>query len=201
MPGLVPGIHVFALRNEGVDGRDKPGHDENSFPVVPLSLVFGMDLVPAVFQSLHRVLEAVLGVIPLIGASGLQPLRRGFGVIPSLVDILPDLIAGAVHLVAPLVHFALRVAHVLVFFRAKIALGHRMDISGLRPRRRNTVDGKRRRCTGEHKAEAQPRDLRLFHDLLRDSCRLPNVRIMKAVPAFNRPIPWHHLRLSRKMTA
>jgi hypothetical protein len=26
MPGLVPGIHVF-LQGEGVDGRDKPGHD------------------------------------------------------------------------------------------------------------------------------------------------------------------------------
>jgi hypothetical protein len=26
MPGLVPGIHVFQ-RVEGVDGRDKPGHD------------------------------------------------------------------------------------------------------------------------------------------------------------------------------
>jgi hypothetical protein len=26
MPGLVPGIHVFPLV-EGVDGRDKPGHD------------------------------------------------------------------------------------------------------------------------------------------------------------------------------
>jgi len=26
MPGLVPGIHVLAAR-EGVDGRDKPGHD------------------------------------------------------------------------------------------------------------------------------------------------------------------------------
>jgi len=26
MPGLVPGIHV--LRQEPVDGRDKPGHDE-----------------------------------------------------------------------------------------------------------------------------------------------------------------------------
>jgi hypothetical protein len=24
MPGLVPGIHVFAARKEGVDGRDKP---------------------------------------------------------------------------------------------------------------------------------------------------------------------------------
>jgi hypothetical protein len=29
MPGLVPGIHVFAsLCEEGVDGRDKRGHDE-----------------------------------------------------------------------------------------------------------------------------------------------------------------------------
>jgi hypothetical protein len=29
MPGLVPGIHVvLALGTKGVDGRDKPGHDE-----------------------------------------------------------------------------------------------------------------------------------------------------------------------------
>jgi hypothetical protein len=29
MPGLVPGIHVFAhLNKKDVDGRDKPGHDE-----------------------------------------------------------------------------------------------------------------------------------------------------------------------------
>jgi len=31
MPGLVPGIHVFALLargKEAVDGRDKPGHDK-----------------------------------------------------------------------------------------------------------------------------------------------------------------------------
>jgi hypothetical protein len=28
MPGLVPGIHVFAAtRKKDVDGRDKPGHD------------------------------------------------------------------------------------------------------------------------------------------------------------------------------
>jgi hypothetical protein len=26
MPGLVPGIHVLATK-QGVDGRDKPGHD------------------------------------------------------------------------------------------------------------------------------------------------------------------------------
>jgi len=29
MPGLVPGIHVLKVRrDQGVDGRDKPGHDE-----------------------------------------------------------------------------------------------------------------------------------------------------------------------------
>jgi hypothetical protein len=29
MPGLVPGIHVFAaLSKKDVDGRVKPGHDE-----------------------------------------------------------------------------------------------------------------------------------------------------------------------------
>jgi hypothetical protein len=28
MPGLVPGIHVFAVVDkQDVDGRDKPGHD------------------------------------------------------------------------------------------------------------------------------------------------------------------------------
>jgi hypothetical protein len=28
MPGLVPGIHALLYEKEGVDGRDKPGHDE-----------------------------------------------------------------------------------------------------------------------------------------------------------------------------
>jgi hypothetical protein len=28
MPGLVPGIHALLSLREGVDGRDKPGHDE-----------------------------------------------------------------------------------------------------------------------------------------------------------------------------
>jgi hypothetical protein len=27
MPGLVPGIHVLGRPEQGVDGRDKPGHD------------------------------------------------------------------------------------------------------------------------------------------------------------------------------
>ena len=28
MPGLVPGIHVLGAAWQGVDGRDKPGHDD-----------------------------------------------------------------------------------------------------------------------------------------------------------------------------
>jgi hypothetical protein len=28
MPGLVPGIHVLRVVWQGVDGRDKPGHDD-----------------------------------------------------------------------------------------------------------------------------------------------------------------------------
>jgi hypothetical protein len=27
MPGFMPGIHVFSLVKQDVDGRDKPGHD------------------------------------------------------------------------------------------------------------------------------------------------------------------------------
>jgi len=29
MPGFMPGIHVFLSHSQGVDGRDKPGHDES----------------------------------------------------------------------------------------------------------------------------------------------------------------------------
>jgi len=29
MPGLEPGIHVFFVKQEVVDGRGKPGHDES----------------------------------------------------------------------------------------------------------------------------------------------------------------------------
>ena len=37
MPGLVPGIHVFAATGEkDVDGRDKPGHDEERLHVRPV---------------------------------------------------------------------------------------------------------------------------------------------------------------------
>jgi hypothetical protein len=36
MPGLVPGIHILLLRTEekGVDGRDKPGHDDDYETIV-----------------------------------------------------------------------------------------------------------------------------------------------------------------------
>jgi hypothetical protein len=30
MPGLVPGIHALLDQEEGVDGRDKPGHDDRT---------------------------------------------------------------------------------------------------------------------------------------------------------------------------
>jgi hypothetical protein len=33
MPGLVLGIHVLAAAKKDVDGRDKPGHDEQLVPV------------------------------------------------------------------------------------------------------------------------------------------------------------------------
>src|ERR1044071_6191783 len=29
-PGLVPAIHAFLRSKQGVDGRDKPGHDEHA---------------------------------------------------------------------------------------------------------------------------------------------------------------------------
>jgi hypothetical protein len=43
MPGLVPGIHVLAaLSQKDVDGRTKPGHDENRIIVVRKSLKYEM---------------------------------------------------------------------------------------------------------------------------------------------------------------
>jgi hypothetical protein len=37
MPGLVPGIHVFCCSKQDVDGRDKPGHDDDGVAVGQLS--------------------------------------------------------------------------------------------------------------------------------------------------------------------
>jgi hypothetical protein len=33
MPGLVPGIHGFLRFCQDVDGRDKPGHDEDPMEI------------------------------------------------------------------------------------------------------------------------------------------------------------------------
>ncbi len=40
MPGLVPGIHVFP-QVEGVDGRDRPGHDVVGLNGVTLGVIPG----------------------------------------------------------------------------------------------------------------------------------------------------------------
>ena len=37
MAGLVPAIHGFAGRVEGVDTRDKPGQDGSVFPTVGIT--------------------------------------------------------------------------------------------------------------------------------------------------------------------
>jgi hypothetical protein len=42
---LVPGIHVFATK-QGVDGRDKPGHDAWDYKLLAISN-FMISLVPA----------------------------------------------------------------------------------------------------------------------------------------------------------
>jgi hypothetical protein len=34
MPGFMPGIHVFAAK-EDIDGRDKPGHDDGEWSTLP----------------------------------------------------------------------------------------------------------------------------------------------------------------------
>jgi hypothetical protein len=31
MPGFMPGIRVFTLAKQDVDGRDEPGHDERGY--------------------------------------------------------------------------------------------------------------------------------------------------------------------------
>ncbi len=47
MPGLVPGIHVlFSTGQKDVDGRVKPGHDENVlFPLFQKRLIGELDAV------------------------------------------------------------------------------------------------------------------------------------------------------------
>ena len=61
MPGLVPGIHVFARHGkEDVDGRAKPGHDENKreknkMPIAGKGMLLtSMDVDPAHEADFNR---------------------------------------------------------------------------------------------------------------------------------------------------
>ena len=65
MPGLVPGIHVFtvAAEKQDVDGRDKPGHDEetkmaDSLPPPPLPATIRSRYVDGINGLRMHVLEA-----------------------------------------------------------------------------------------------------------------------------------------------
>jgi hypothetical protein len=51
MPGLVPGIHVFLRSTKDVDGRDKPGHDEERINLIH---------APHFFSAIRRSLIARL---------------------------------------------------------------------------------------------------------------------------------------------
>src|SRR5215471_10622719 len=61
MPGLVPGIHVWMV-NKDVDGRDKPGHDDESQPRmsddIPFDKRFELppDTVEEVVPGVRRIL-------------------------------------------------------------------------------------------------------------------------------------------------
>ena len=52
MPGFMPGIHVLVTRSQqGVDGRDKPGHDAGCGDVS--MVIAGLD--PAIHEALQEV--------------------------------------------------------------------------------------------------------------------------------------------------
>ena len=57
MPGLVPGIHVFAslLGKNDVDGRDEPGHDERPRdPLCPAYESCSMEYAPENLKPRER---------------------------------------------------------------------------------------------------------------------------------------------------
>ena len=56
MPGLVPGIHVLECRPEGVDRRNKPGHDAAP-EQPPIPLLSGLN-IPALDEGGSRWLIA-----------------------------------------------------------------------------------------------------------------------------------------------
>jgi len=68
MPGLVPGIHVFARPKEDVAGRDKPGHDDslNKASEVPMSAN----------NAFHVAVLAGDGIGPEVMAPALEILRK-----------------------------------------------------------------------------------------------------------------------------
>ncbi len=62
MPALVAGTHVFsAAKNRGVDGRDKPGHDEQPFGPGSFS-IFGHSLSPSLALPLYAKSISPLGL-------------------------------------------------------------------------------------------------------------------------------------------
>ncbi len=63
MPGLVPGIHVLLDGHKDVDGRDKPGHDDNEMgsalkTSLPLLLV-GLEVCVGDAQFRYRHLAGI----------------------------------------------------------------------------------------------------------------------------------------------
>jgi hypothetical protein len=57
MPGFMPGTHVLLCEPKDVDGRDKPGHDDNG------NAALGLSRFPAGQKLTHTVerLQNVLG--------------------------------------------------------------------------------------------------------------------------------------------
>jgi hypothetical protein len=65
MPGLVPGIHVLRLsRKKNVDGRDKPGHDDETLKI--FFIIFVDAMFTTSFERLFTNIFDVTGANPAI---------------------------------------------------------------------------------------------------------------------------------------
>src|SRR5436305_8962937 len=66
MPGLVPGIHVFLPAQQDVDGRDKPGHDEETAmsqkPKPPAACLIGWPAAHSRSPLIHHYWLRALGI-------------------------------------------------------------------------------------------------------------------------------------------
>jgi hypothetical protein len=64
MPGLVPGIHVFAEIREDVDGRGKPGHDDRKLDASGKSvkLCYGTKCCAAVADTTGRLAASEMAI-------------------------------------------------------------------------------------------------------------------------------------------